>query len=279
MKNHKQIVDDAILNLTMGQKLRMFRELNNYSQEQVGKLLKVSEKTISAWETGEREINLNNARLICEVFKIPNSYFVFNENFNSLDYSLRDKIRVYVEALELRNRVENCINRCKQKLIDDGIPCKKEYLPVFDYSIGKYASYGIFSSLPESYSSAKLAEYGLYSILRKYNGDKVEIADLTNCNNIDIFKSALSTMRTKTYTAPYSQSDISTEYIQKQLNETLENLNPNLSNFWLIIVFLIENGAYYTKQFVHNSLSPYAEDVKDISKTNLVYRLAKDKSK
>lgn len=74
------IINNTTPNLTMGQKLKMFRELNNLSQEQLGQKLNVTDKTISAWETGEREINLNNAKIICELFNIPNSYFVFNEN-------------------------------------------------------------------------------------------------------------------------------------------------------------------------------------------------------
>ena len=65
--------------LTMGKKLRMFRELANLTQEQLGEQLNVSEKTISAWENEEREISLQNAKRICEQFSISEIYFVFNE--------------------------------------------------------------------------------------------------------------------------------------------------------------------------------------------------------
>ena len=41
-------VDNTIPELTMGQKLKMFREINNLSQEQLGQKLNVTDKTISA---------------------------------------------------------------------------------------------------------------------------------------------------------------------------------------------------------------------------------------
>lgn len=94
-------VDNTIPELTMGQKLKMFREINNLSQEQLGQKLNVTDKTISAWETGEREINLTNAKTICELFNISNSYFVFNENFNSINDELQNQIREYIKIWNL----------------------------------------------------------------------------------------------------------------------------------------------------------------------------------
>ena len=108
-------VDNTIPELTMGQKLKMFREINNLSQEQLGQKLNVTDKTISAWETGEREINLTNAKTICELFNIPNSYFVFNENFKSINDKLQNQIRDYIKDMEFRNKVEKVINICIQR--------------------------------------------------------------------------------------------------------------------------------------------------------------------
>ena len=76
---------------------------------------------------------------------------------------------------------------------------------------------------------------------------------------------------------PYSEGrDISQEYIQNQLNELLEKLNPNLSNFWAIVVFLIENGAYFTKQVGWGDDVVSWSSAKDIARTNYIYRIAKD---
>ena len=308
-------VDNTIPELTMGQKLKMFREINNLSQEQLGQKLNVTDKTISAWETGEREINLTNAKTICELFNIPNSYFVFNENFKSINDKLQNQIRDYIKDMEFRNKVEKVINICKQKINDDAIPLKKEYLPVFDFDNKHFISYGLFdeNNLPikttkrhsdrgndiyydlkiddanlenknsYTYSSLKLSEYGLFDTLQKYNGNKVELSDLINCNNLETFKTTLAQTKSKKYTQkniynPFAEGrDISSEHLQSELNKTLENLNPNLSKFWEIIVFLIDNGAYYTKQIGWGTDAVCWKEEIDISKTNLVYRLAKDK--
>ena len=218
------IVNNTIPELTMGQKLKMFREINNLSQEQLGQKLNVTDKTISAWETGEREINLTNAKTICELFNIPNSYFVFNENFKSINDKLQNQIRDYIKDMEFRNKVEKVINICKQKINEDAIPLKKEYLPVFDFDNKHFISYGLFdeNNLPikttkrhsdrgndiyydlkiddanlenknsYTYSSLKLSEYGLFDTLQKYNGNKVELSDLINCNNLETFKTTLA---------------------------------------------------------------------------------------
>ena len=309
------IVNNTIPELTMGQKLKMFREINNLSQEQLGQKLNVTDKTISAWETGEREINLTNAKSICELFNIPNSYFVFNENFRSIDDKLQNQIRDYIKDMEFRNKVEKVINICKQKINEDAIPLKKEYLPVFDFDNKHFISYGLFdeNNLPikttkrhsdhgndiyydvkiddanlenkngYTYSSLKLSEYGLFDTLQKYNSNKVELSDLINCNNLETFKTTLAQTKSKKYTQkniynPFAEGrDISSEHLQSELNKTLEKLNPNLSKFWEIIVFLIDNGAYYTKQIGWgDDVVCWKEEI-DISKTNLVYRLAKDK--
>lgn len=296
-------------NLTMGQKLKMFRKLNNLTQDQLGQELGVSGKTISDWETEESEINLLNAKAICNFFNIPNSYFVFNENFDKIDSALKEKICKYIENFKLTTIIEKIISCCKQKIENDGIPLKKEYLPCFNYEKNNFTSYGIFdkNSIPikiernnsssynisintcdlenlktYSYSSSELVKFELLDILQIFNSEKVELIDLLNCNNLDTFKTTLEKMKTKKYTTknlhnPLSEDiDISIKYIQTQLNSTLEKLNPNLPNFWKIIVFLIDNGAYYTKQEVSGNYAIVFNEVKDESKTNLIYRIAKD---
>ena len=294
------------IELSMGQKLKMLREINELSQDELGKKLNVSDKTISAWENEEREISLNDAKAICELFDVPNSYFVFNENFNSINYELQNRIKAYLEDYKLRSKIEKILNTCKQKISDDGITFKKDFLPAFDFNKKDFVSFGLFDEkgLPiekhgsgynsqlcfnESnlenknfykYSSSKLAEFGLCDILNKYNSNDMQLSDLVNCNNIEMFKLALEKTKaganikkeSSCLSIPVSKEN----YLQNELNKALENLNPNLSKFWEIIIFLIDNGAYYTKQTGWGDDIVCWKNEKDVSKTNLVYRLAKD---
>ena len=92
--------------LTMGQKLKMFREIENLSQEELGQKLNVSDKTISAWENEERDISLPNATLIAEFFNIPKEYFVFDENENKISSETKNKIQKYLSDYEFANKIK-----------------------------------------------------------------------------------------------------------------------------------------------------------------------------
>lgn len=235
---------------------------------------------------------------------------------SAVDSTIQNKIKNYIKELEFRNKVEKVINICKQEITEDGIPVKKEYLPIFDFEKKFFVSYGLFDEnrlpiksvqkhsdfgnqihfdikIEESnlenknsykYSSLKLSEYGLFDILQKYNINNVELSDLINCNNLDVFKTTLTQIKSRKHTQKnmynsYAEGkDISSGHLQSELNKTLENLSPNLSKFWEIVVFLIDNGAYYTKEVSCGSqIAPDFKNIKDISKTNIIYRIAKDK--
>lgn len=242
---------------------------------------------------------MNNAVKICELFNIPKSYFLFNEDLNKLDISLREKICAYINEYVLHESVDKIIKNCKKKISDDQIEFKNEYLPIFDYDKKLFSHYGLFDNnisklLSDEtiidnlnnyiYSSLKLAEYDLSDILFKYKGNEIELSDLINCNDLNIFRYVLEVTKSKKYVEKnyYNQfdaNDFSTDHVQRELNKILENLNPNLSNFWKIIVFLIDNGAYYTKLVGTGNDVICWSVIKNISKTNLVYRIAKDNIK
>lgn len=283
--------------LNMGQKLKMFREINHLSQEKLGQKLNVPDKTISAWETSELDISLPNAIVIAELFDIPKEYFVFNENFSKLSYDTQNQIFSYLEKQRYNFAMNKIIANCKNKIENDGLPLKKEYMPKFNETHGKFVSFGIFNKdkLPINstndididnknnyqYSSSALAKYNLTDVLERFNSDKVELKDLKDCNNLKVFKTTLERMRDRKY---FTQSRLgqqvtveSNKIIQEQLNYVLENLNPELSNFYQIVLFLIENGAYYELLVGGGDDVVCWEKVKDTSKTNWAYRIAKDK--
>ena len=220
------------IKLTMGQKLKMFREIENLSQEELGQKLNVSDKTISAWENEERDISLPNATLIAEFFNIPKEYFVFDENENKMSSETKNKIQKYLSDYEFANKIKTIISCCKEKLENDGLPYKKEYIPSFNFDSKNFETFGVFDekSLPVKiehhkglsaldsyhrvnftnsnltdlkqyqYSSAALTKFGLFDILKRFNENKVELIDLIDCNNLNIFKNTLSSMKERKYT-------------------------------------------------------------------------------
>lgn len=283
--------------MNMGQRLRMLRVIENLSQEQLAQELNVSEKTISAWETGGREIGLDNAKAICAFFGTPNAWFCFGENYDKLEASLRAKIEAYFEDAEFREKTERILKSCRDKLAHDGLT-EKSYMPEFDFTSRQFISYGLFRKdrlpfhnqkidesaidTPKSYeySLDALAREGLEEIAERVDITDVRLSDLVECDSVKIFQRVLDKARREKHydggTLWTRQRDVSEEYLQKELNKTLEELSPTLGSFWKIVILLIENGAYYEKQVGYGSDVTCFENVNDVSKTGIVYRLALD---
>ena len=314
-------MDSNAMKMSMGEKLKMFRELNQLTQDALGEKLNVSDKTISAWENGEREITLPNATSICAFFEIPESYFVFDEGENRLPLNLKEKIKEYIKTKVLLSNISKIIENCKKKIEQDGLVLKKEFLPSFDAKSKTFITYGIFdcSQLPArtkttqrysgvgngisvalemdedsidnpkryQYDAEKLAKYGLYDVLNRFNKDTVLLSDLTCCNDLEIIINTIEREKKAPLLCaskgPYGYRSYPSQKrkpgLQEQLNGLLEHLDPNLPNFWRIIVYLIDQGAYYEKQSGEGDELTTFKNVKDTSKTNIVYRIAKDKCK
>lgn len=314
-------MNSNVMKMSMGEKLKMFRELNQLTQDALGEKLNVSDKTISAWENGEREITLPNATSICAFFEIPESYFLFDEGENRLPLDLKEKIKEYIKTKVLLSNISKIIENCKKKIEQDGLVLKKEFLPSFDAKSKTFITYGIFdcSQLPArtkttqrysgvgngisvalemdedsidnpkryQYDAEKLAKYGLYDVLNRFSKDTVLLGELTYCNDLEIIIDTIEREKNAS-PAPVKKHPLGYQLqqknpsLQEQLNDLLEHLDPDLPNFWKIIVYLIDQGAYYEKQMVGDLDGikvPTSKWIKDVSKTNIVYRLAKDKCK
>lgn len=286
--------------MTMGQRLRMLREIKNLSQTQLAQELNVSEKTISAWETGGREIGFDNAKLICDFFGTPNTWFCFGENYEKLEASLRAKIEAYFESVEFHGMMEKILQKCLDKLTQDGLT-KKSYAPQFDYTKRQFVTYGLFradrlpfrdgkidenritSSSAYEYSLVALGNENLEDIAKRVDLTDIHLSDLVECDSVKIFQMVLDKVKQEKHYEKINfwrdQRDVSEEYLQEDLNKALEFLLPTLNSFWEIIILLIENGAYYEKQEGHGDDVTIFYDVKDVSKTAIVYKLAMERVK
>ena len=76
---------------TLSGKLKSKRKELKLSQEEVARIIGVDQKTISHWENGVNEPQLNKLRIFCDNFKVPLSYFTGEtskqlENVVYIDY-------------------------------------------------------------------------------------------------------------------------------------------------------------------------------------------------
>lgn len=60
---------------TLSGKLKSKRKELKLSQEELARIIGVDQKTISHWENGINEPQLNKLRIFCDNFKVPMSYF------------------------------------------------------------------------------------------------------------------------------------------------------------------------------------------------------------
>ncbi len=72
-------------------KLKTKRKELKLSQDELASIIGVDQKTISHWENGINEPQLNKLRIFCDNFKVPMSYFtgeevIFNENIIKIDF-------------------------------------------------------------------------------------------------------------------------------------------------------------------------------------------------
>ena len=60
----------------IGERLKELRVTNKLSQENMGKILNVSQDTISLWERGKALPAVENVILICQKFEVSSDYLL-----------------------------------------------------------------------------------------------------------------------------------------------------------------------------------------------------------
>ena len=70
--------------MTIGEKIKELRIMNNMTQKQLGELIDLSPKSITLFETGKRTPNKQNIEKICSVFKVPIYYFYDELNVHDI---------------------------------------------------------------------------------------------------------------------------------------------------------------------------------------------------
>lgn len=57
-------------------KLKTIREINKISQEELAKVLETSQRQISLYETGKRELKETQIAMVCSHYKIDSNWFL-----------------------------------------------------------------------------------------------------------------------------------------------------------------------------------------------------------
>ena len=85
----------------IGKRLKKARKEIGLSQRQLAKALRLSDKTISAYEVGRSTPSFDTIRKISKIIHKPITYFDQNVNLNDLDLQIKIKT-IEKELLEIR---------------------------------------------------------------------------------------------------------------------------------------------------------------------------------
>ena len=61
---------DFLKSMTIGEKIVHLRIVNNISQDELAKMMNVSRQSLSKWENDESQPQLENIKVLCQLFKI-----------------------------------------------------------------------------------------------------------------------------------------------------------------------------------------------------------------
>lgn len=79
--------------MNLGQKLSKFRKEKNITQAELSKLLYVTDKTISSWESNRTEPSLEMLIKLSEILDCSVSYFIYGDNLkNDIETEIKVKI-------------------------------------------------------------------------------------------------------------------------------------------------------------------------------------------
>ncbi len=91
------------MNLSLGEKIKLARREAKLSQLQLGVALKVSDKTISGYESGRICPPIDKLMMIAELLKKPVTFFL---GIDERDYSVQARLRaVEIKLREIRQEL------------------------------------------------------------------------------------------------------------------------------------------------------------------------------
>lgn len=123
--------------ITLGEKIKKVRQLNNLKQTDLANILFVSEKTISSWENNRTIPNLNMIYKISDYFKIS-FYYLISDNYDlkaTKEFGIKLKVeeKEYNRLLNIiseNNDVKNNVNQIDSYYILNYRKFKNEWLRI-----------------------------------------------------------------------------------------------------------------------------------------------------
>lgn len=87
-------------------RLKYYRQKNNYSQKEIAKYLLITQPSYSNIETGKVRLNFDYANLLASLYKIPVSDLIDDKNGI---FITKDEFNILIKAKKVISDIENKI--------------------------------------------------------------------------------------------------------------------------------------------------------------------------
>lgn len=119
--------------MDIGGTIKRFRKINNLEQKELAKLLNVSDRTISSWETNRTQPKMEIIEELCRIFKCQKSDFLDDPPISSISpVEIKDISKENMTSIDLTDD-ERYLIGAYRILPEQGKAQLKQYLRVLYY--------------------------------------------------------------------------------------------------------------------------------------------------
>lgn len=263
------------------------RKLFGYNQKDFSNLVKISQKNISSWEQGKTEPFYKDLKKLANFFDISLVFLVEGKCVTDNDFVVQEKLNNYLLNNSKSLQFSDILSQAEKIIKEFKLNKPESYLPFIDDENEVNLKYFKIVNSKLLFDKAKIiADKNIYLYLKVFKHEAIlkDAVKLDNCEVLDYAIKNLSEA-IKDFDDQIAKADeedkkqliISKNHYLKNnsLNYCLENLPKEMSNYFHFIIMLIDNGAYYEKQVGAGDKMTTFKLVKDVSKTNFFYKIAK----
>ncbi len=285
--------------MKFSEKITTLRKINGLTQASLADKIGVTDKAVSKWESDGGMPDLGQIDSLCKVFNISLDYLLKDNVITERDKNVSESIIKYNKELLDKTENDELIKKCKSYLNSLKVNYTNDIFPFIENGKVNYNCF-IINEDDIKLNYDELVNHGQIDIIIKLFSDRVSIKDAIELDSLELFDIAAKTYEEKVIRNGKNnykiKDDTVFEYIHasddkkakiderkmldKYFNDNnldliLENLDPELNNYFAFIVNLIDLGAVYLKA------TGYGDDVvcwtkeEDVSKTNFYYAVAK----
>lgn len=285
--------------MKFSEKITILRKINGLTQASLADKIGVTDKAVSKWESDGGMPDLGQIDSLCKVFNTSLDYLLKDNVITERDKKVAESIIKYNKELLDKTENDELIKKCKSYLNSLKVNYTNDIFPFIENGEVNYNCF-IINGDDIKLNYDELVNHGQIDIIIKLFSDRVSIKDAIELDSLELFDIAAKIYEEKLIRNDKNNYKIKDstvfDYIhasdevkgkiderkaldkyfkENNLDYILENLDPELDNYFAFLVNLIDLGAAYLKTV------GYGDDVvcwnieDDVSKTNFYYAVAK----